>query len=88
MRVTRCPVTTLVRCVFVVVLLLTAGVCPAAAQLASPGIFRGLFGGAAPVAARDQVLDLTASAFAAYVKGIVSPGQDSIPQSTFEGAND
>jgi len=65
---------------------LTAGICPAAAQPPNR-LFRGLFGGAEPVVAREDVLDLTASAFAGYVKDIQQPEPAAVPQSAFEGAN-
>ena len=79
---------TLARSLLVVIFLLSAGVCPAAAQMStSPALFRGLFGGAAPADGRGNVLDFTASGFAAYVKDIVPAGQASLPSSSFEGAN-
>jgi len=78
---------TLARCLLVVIFLLSAGVCPVAAQMAAnpAPLFRGLFGGAAP--ARDNMLDFTASGFAGYVQDIVPAGQPSLPSSTFQGAN-
>jgi hypothetical protein len=69
--------------------LLWVGVCPAAAQMApNPApLFRGLFGGAAPLEPRDNVLDFTASGYAGYVQDIVPAGQPSLPSSTFEGGS-
>jgi hypothetical protein len=69
--------------------LLSAGVCPVAAQMATnpAPLFRGLFGGAAPIEARDNVLDFSASGYAGYVQDIVPAGQASLPSSTFQGAN-
>jgi hypothetical protein len=69
-----------------VTIFLTAGIRPAAAQEPNR-MFRGLFGGAAPVAARGDVLDFTASAFAGYAKDIQQPEPVAVPQSSFEGAN-
>lgn len=80
---------TLVRRLIVALLLLTAAVCPAQAQEARRGLFRGLFGGAEPVIGREHVLDLTASAFAAYVENLGDEtGTDgAVPTATFQGAN-
>ncbi len=70
-------------------LVLSAGVCPAVAQMAAnpEPLFRGLFGGAAPVEARNNRLDFTASGYAGYVQDIVPAGEASLPSSTFQGAN-
>ncbi len=70
-------------------MVLSAGVCPAVAQMAAnpAPLFRGLFGGAAPVDARGNMLDFNASGFVGYVQDIVPAGQPSLPSSSFQGAN-
>lgn len=70
-----------------VLALLMAGVSPAAAQQPGRGLFRGLFGGAEPVIGREHVLDLTASAFAAYVEEIAREGVEAAPGRSFQGGS-
>lgn len=72
----RLVVSTPVRAFVAAAVLLVVSVCPATAQQSNRGLFRGLFGGAEPVAGRSQVLDLTASAFAAYLKDVALEGDE------------
>lgn len=57
----------------VLVLVLTAGVCPAEAQFGSAP-YRGLFGGAQS-GGRDHSLDLTVSGFASYITDVLEDSQ-------------
>jgi hypothetical protein len=49
-------------------------------------LFRGLFGGAAPIFSRDHVLDLNGSIFAGHAE-TDSPDEDSVPEAWFRGAS-
>jgi hypothetical protein len=64
------------------------GAGPALAQSEAPvqPLFRGLFGGAAPVASRDQVLDLNGSAFTGRAR-TDSPDEEDIPDTMFLGGS-
>jgi len=80
---------TALRSLIGIVCVMVAAVCPLEAQEA-PGptpLFRGLFGGAEPLGARDQVFDFTASLFSSYVDEIETGDVEPLPGDWFQGGS-
>jgi hypothetical protein len=70
-----------------VLLVLTGDVSPAFAQDPRQALFRGLFGGAAPLPSREHMLDLSASAFAGYVETLTQSPEPEVPEAWFRGGS-